>query len=305
MPGPGFGPSPGNIPIQNTDERLAAEVEHAARPIHDRNQPQFAVEGRGGGYEFGRGDERDTSAALNRGKLDHTLDMKGGSAYVGGHSRETESKLAYDRDAGPTRPQETRREQAGRQDAIDASNAIEAKEAVEGPIQPPKQPEQGNGQQQEQRPQAQQREQAQPQPQAQKQATQGQGQEPPLGKHETQQERERQNVLTAKLRGKLDALEGAGIKQFGARQDITSAEMFNTAKETYYATKDAIRSGKFSAMANNAMGAAGTQQQPEQATELSSSTGRFGRMADRAIEGTKTPPETGTGIKKDTGLERG
>ncbi|WP_165447516.1 hypothetical protein, partial [Rhizobium leguminosarum] len=221
---------------------------------------------------------------------------------VGGQSREMEDQQAYDRNAGFTKPQETRSEKAAKDDLVNASNVIKGLEA-EGKIQPPMQPERGNGQQQEQSPQAQQREQTQPQPQAQKQATQGQGQEPPLGKHETQQERERQNALTAKLRGKLDALEGAGIEQFGARQAITSAEKFNAAKETYYATKDAISSRRFAAMADSA--APANQQQPDQSTELSSSSGRFGRIADRAIEGTKTPPETGTSIKKDTGMEQG
>ncbi|TBF86321.1 hypothetical protein ELG82_38800 [Rhizobium leguminosarum] len=190
-----------------------------------------------------------------------------------------EDQQAYDRNAGFTKPQETRSEKAAKDDLVNASNVIKGLEA-EGKIQPPMQPERGNGQQQEQSPQAQQREQTQPQPQAQKQATQGQGQEPPLGKHETQQERERQNALTAKLRGKLDALEGAGIEQFGARQAITSAEKFNAAKETYYATKDAISSRRFAAMADSA--APANQQQPDQSTELSSSSGRFGRIADRA-----------------------
>ncbi|TBG52596.1 hypothetical protein [Rhizobium leguminosarum] len=307
MPGPGFGGGPGGFTYENTNDRLEVENEDDRRPIHDRNQPQFG-EDRGGfvnGDEDARNDQR-TTAAFSRGTLDYTFEMKGGDAYVGGQSREMEDQQAYDRNAGFTKPQETRSEKAAKEGLVNASNVIKGLEA-EGPIQPPMQPERGNGQQQEQSPQAQQREQAQPQPQAQRQATQGQGQgqEPPLGKHETQQERERQNALTAKLRGKLDALEGAGIEQFGARQAITSAEKFNAAKETYYATKDAIRSGKFSAMADNATGAAGTQQQPEQSTELPSSAGRFGRMADRATEVTKPTPETGTGIKKDTGLERG
>lgn len=296
-----LGPRFGNIPIQNADDRLDVEIEHDNRRIHGNEQPQFAVGNGGGRIEYDRGDGRDTSAALSRGNFNHSFEMKGGNAYVGGQSRETESKIAYVRDAGPTMPRDTRQEAATKENLVEASNTIKTLEA-EGKIQRPKQPEQGNGQQQEQRPQSQQREQAQAQAQPQQQTAQEQ--EPEPGKRGVQLEQERQNALTSRLRGKLDALQGAGLQHFGERKPIESEKDYVQARSSYHEAKDRINKGEFAEMAERAAPASGNRQQGQSA-EMSPTDGSFSSMADRAAEAAKPTPETGTGIKKDTGMEQG
>ncbi|ANL87070.1 hypothetical protein [Rhizobium phaseoli] len=233
--------------------------------------------GSGGGGSFDNDDERNKkSAAASRGSYTPSYDMKGGNAYVGGQSREADSQQAYVRDAGPTMPKQSRHEQARTDNLIDAGKAIEAKEAVEGKMQPPKQPGQ--------------------------QAEQGQKQEKKANIHDTPQAMARQEHLTSRLRGRLDALQGANLQQFGERKPITGEKNMEAARSSYQATKAEIKKGNFAEMAERAQRAAGDQQHG-QSTEMSK--GGFAGMADRASAAAKPTPQTGTGIKKDTGMEQG
>ncbi|NEJ84271.1 hypothetical protein GR268_48460, partial [Rhizobium leguminosarum] len=100
-------------------------------------------------------------------------------------------------------------------------------------------------------------------------------------------------------------LQREGLQQFGERKGFDNQQQFDAASKSYQATKMQIKQGKFAEMADRAQSAAGDHQQQAQSTEVSSSKGRFAGMADRASAAAKPTPETGNGIKRDTGMEQG
>ncbi|ANL74263.1 hypothetical protein AMC83_PA00036 (plasmid) [Rhizobium phaseoli] len=227
--------------------------------------------GSSGGGSFDNDDERNKkSARVKGGAYTPSYIPNSGNAYVGGQSREADSQQAYVRDAGSTMPRQSSREQARTDAVIEEAKAIKAKEAAEGKIQP--------GQQADQK------------------------QEKKANIHDTPQAMARQEHLASRLRGRLDALEAGGLQQFGERKPITSEKNFEAARSSYQATKEGIKQGKFAEMADRAQRAAGDHQQG-QSTEMSK--GGFAGMADRASAAAKPTPQTGTGIKKDTGMEQG
>ncbi|ANL11983.1 MULTISPECIES: hypothetical protein [unclassified Rhizobium] len=230
--------------------------------------------GSSGGGGFDNDDERNKkSAAASRGSYTPSYDMKGGSAYVGGQSREADSQQAYVRDAASTMPKQSRHEQARTDGVIQEANAIKAKEAAEGKTQ--------HGQQADQK------------------------QEKKANIHDTPQAMARQEHLASRLRGRMDALEAGGLQKFEERKPITSEKNFEAARSSYQATKEGIKQGKFAEMADRAQSAAGDQQQRGQSAEASRPANRFAGMADRATAAANTTPQKGTDTKKDTGMEQG
>lgn len=225
-----------------------------------------------GGFRHDNTDERnntdDQTPALNRGKYEPAF-VKNSSAYVAGQSRQQEEQQAYARDAGHTRPQLSRREQADMARLQEEARNISA---------------QGRPQVQQQQPEQ--------TPQAQPRKT--------GDRRDTAERQQRQFDLSAKLRGKLDAMEAKGLVKLGERRDFGSERMFNIAAESYHQTKQDIAKGKFGAMADRAEAAADNNQQQGQSqqTEVSntpaapSSGSRFGSMADRASAAAQ-PKQTG------------
>ncbi|MGO7266271.1 hypothetical protein, partial [Rhizobium johnstonii] len=210
-----------------------------------------------------RNDDKKKSAASTRGDFTPSYDMKG-TGYVGGQSRKEEEEKAYVLAYGDqTMPKEGRQAREGRIRVQEEAKAYESSER--------------------QQPQQEQR----------------QGRDP----FDTQNARKRQDDLSAKLRGRMDAMESAGLQQFGERKDFDNQKQFDTAKKSYQATKEQIKQGKFAGMADRADAAAGDNQQHGQSAGMSSSSRGFAGMADRADAAVKSANdhEIGKGTKKDTG----
>ncbi|WP_425648662.1 hypothetical protein [Agrobacterium radiobacter] len=161
--------------------------------------------GGGGGFRYDENernqDDEQTSQALNRGKYEPSFVMNS-DAYVGGQSRQQEERDAYERDAGHTRPQMSRKEEA------DLARLQEAARNI-GDIKPPSQ---------------------QQEPEQAKQSSQDQPRQSrnPFDNAESQQ---RQFDLSARLRGRMDALEANGGEKFGERKGFGSERMFSIARE--------------------------------------------------------------------------
>ncbi|WP_425624930.1 hypothetical protein [Agrobacterium radiobacter] len=240
--------------------------------------------GGGGGFRYDENernqDDEQTSQALNRGKYEPSFVMNS-DAYVGGQSRQQEERDAYERDAGHTRPQMSRKEEA------DLARLQEAARNI-GDIKPPSQ---------------------QQEPEQAKQSSQDQPRQSrnPFDNAESQQ---RQFDLSARLRGRMDALEANGGEKFGERKGFGSERMFSIARESFQQTTSDIDKGKFGAMADRARAAAGhgtTQEQGQsQQAEVSNTPSanprsRFGGMADRASAASQA---TQTETTKKDGLEQ-
>jgi hypothetical protein len=256
--------------------------------------------GGSGGFRVENTDERydnnmDTSAALTRSDYTPGYDMKGGSAYVGGQSRQQEEQQAYERDAGHTRPQMSRKEEAALASLQEAAFNV-------GKITPPSQQ-----QQQSEKAQAQQTPQRQTQAEVSSASEQDTRRTPEQAK---QAEQQRQFDLSARLRGRVDALEAKGVEQFGQRKDFASERMFNIARESFQQTSQDVSKGRFAAMADRVRAAAAhgnTQEQGQSQSAGTSSTPsvkphtRFGGMADRASVASQS---TQTEASKKDGLEQ-
>ncbi len=233
----------------------------------------------GGGYdeEERRRREAERLAASSRG--DFKPGYVKGTAYVGGQSREEEEQQAYVRAAGHTLPQEGRKARAGSERLQEEVRGIKAREEASSRQQQPQQ-----------------------------QAQERQGRD----RFDTPQRRERQNDLSAKLRGRMDAMEAKGMEQFGERKDFDNQRSFDTARQSYQKTKQDIDRGKFGAMADRAQSAAGNDHQQGQSAGMSSpapshGTSRFASMADRADAAVQSADQRqrDQGTNKKTGLEQG
>ena len=125
-----------------------------------------------------------------------------------------------------------------------------------------------------------------------------------------QAEQQRQFDLSAKLRGRLDAMEDKSLVKFGERRDFGSERMLNIASQSYQQTTQDIEKGKFGAMADRARAAAdrGNNQEQGQSQQAGASNtpsappgSRFASMADRASAASQIKP---TGATTTDGLEQ-
>jgi hypothetical protein len=241
----------------------------------------------GGGFHYDdtnkrNQDDEQTAQALNRGALKPGYIVDSTSTFRSAQSKEQTESQAYERDAGYTRAQMSRKEEA---------NIASLKEAAKniGDIKPPSQP--------------------QPEQEQVKQSSQEQPRQS-RSPFDTPENKQRQFDLSARLRGRMDAMEANGIETFGDRKDFGSQRMFNIAKESYQKTSQAIEGGKFRAMSERTRAAienGNTQEQGQSQSAGASNApsgktlGTFGAMSNRvaaAIQSKKADTAKSDGLEQ-------
>ncbi|WP_429819045.1 hypothetical protein [Ensifer sp. B1-9] len=155
--------------------------------------------------------EHQQSAAVRRGSLNHTLEMKG-TAFLGGQSQQSDIQQAeaHADKYAHTVPQESKSER-------------ERREGWTSKAQEQGNPSQQNGNQvsqeqpRQQEPQAQERE----------------GRFP----HQSPEYLQRESDFAARVRGRMDAFERMGKEQFGERMGFDNQRQFDIASKSYHQTK--------------------------------------------------------------------